>query len=349
MHCNIFSSIHDHQWLTCNFIDIPNDVVKHIRRPTHPIYSFQRIVSYNNSIFVNLIMNPPEGCEKASFLKLILLMKKKFRVLPNFNILYLSSDANPIRGFTKIPVFTNSYSNNSNSIAVPDFTFVGWNTQAEPWCDTLKMTPTPWYKKKNAIFFSGDGRRSPERRQLFHMKSNVQGIPIIARDTSLNTVKHVSLQEVCKYRFLLSLPGAGYSSRLKNLLLCGSVVIHLAHESEEFFTPWLKNGIHYIRIKRIEDLKSIASKLHNNENNMKIAVQSRNFILEHLSWNKTLLYLYNKISKHSREYTFSQHRNFRNFPRNMSKIETMRDIDTLVNQKCRKWDCATAYASCFYE
>ena len=52
----------------------------------------------------------------------------------------------------------------------------------------------------------------------------------------------------CSYKFLLSLPGYGYASRLRQLLACGSVVLHHAHEAEEFFAPLLKHGEHIIRL-----------------------------------------------------------------------------------------------------
>ena len=52
----------------------------------------------------------------------------------------------------------------------------------------------------------------------------------------------------CSYKFLLSLPGYGYASRVRQLLACGSVVLHHAHEAEEFFAPLLKHGEHIIRL-----------------------------------------------------------------------------------------------------
>eukprot|EP00966_Prymnesium_polylepis_P189923 4401018-Prymnesium_polylepis.1 len=37
----------------------------------------------------------------------------------------------------------------------------------------------------------------------------------------------------CDYRYALSLPGYGYASRIRSLLLCGGTVIHKLHPSEE--------------------------------------------------------------------------------------------------------------------
>ncbi|EOD06486.1 hypothetical protein EMIHUDRAFT_249850 [Emiliania huxleyi CCMP1516] len=48
----------------------------------------------------------------------------------------------------------------------------------------------------------------------------------------------------CRFQVLLSVPGFGYSNRLRQLLACGSAVVHVQHQSHEFFEPLLKSGEH---------------------------------------------------------------------------------------------------------
>ena len=67
-------------------------------------------------------------------------------------------------------------------------------------------------------------------------------------NTLLPTLPLLSPTAACSYKFLLSLPGFGYASRLRQLLACGSVVLHEAHEAEEFFAPLLNHGEHIVRL-----------------------------------------------------------------------------------------------------
>ena len=48
------------------------------------------------------------------------------------------------------------------------------------------------------------------------------------------------MSALCGYKYLLSVAGYGYSNRLKSLLMCGSVVIHVQQPWNEFFMPMLR-------------------------------------------------------------------------------------------------------------
>ena len=37
--------------------------------------------------------------------------------------------------------------------------------------------------------------------------------------------------------------------RLRQLLACGAAVLHVPHASEEWFTPLLRDGTHYLRLR----------------------------------------------------------------------------------------------------
>eukprot|EP00965_Chrysotila_dentata_P119426 3948274-Pleurochrysis_carterae.AAC.1 len=63
-------------------------------------------------------------------------------------------------------------------------------------------------------------------------------------------------------RYALSLPGFGYSSRLRALLASGAVVVHVASADEEFYAPALKHGVHFVRLehrRRLARVQSVAS------------------------------------------------------------------------------------------
>ena len=57
-----------------------------------------------------------------------------------------------------------------------------------------------------------------------------------------------SLQEICSYKYVLSLPGIGYANRLKQLLLCNSTVIHVDYKSREWFMPLLNHDAHLVQV-----------------------------------------------------------------------------------------------------
>ena len=50
----------------------------------------------------------------------------------------------------------------------------------------------------------------------------------------------------CRYRYALSMPGHGYSNRLRGLLACGCVVIHVMPPWEEYFTPLLASEVLFL-------------------------------------------------------------------------------------------------------
>ena len=53
----------------------------------------------------------------------------------------------------------------------------------------------------------------------------------------------------CRHKFALSLQGFGYSSRLRTLLLCGALVIHVQHDDNEFYLPALVPGKHLVVLR----------------------------------------------------------------------------------------------------
>lgn len=50
----------------------------------------------------------------------------------------------------------------------------------------------------------------------------------------------MSVYEHCKYKYLLHIPGNSYSARLKYLLGCGSVVLVMPSEFQEFWYHLMK-------------------------------------------------------------------------------------------------------------
>ena len=183
---------------------------------------------------------------------------------PNIHVLRGHSICNTTRGQKRcprgtprhlLPLLTNARQAPSVSLPVPDYSWVGWSTHTPPWCDLFRTMAAaglriPWRARADRAYFSGGLRTGSARIALRHVATrsgearrhkifelrDVAPKFHTAKWITANSVRYVkpAPQEMaCKYRYLLSVPGYGYSNRLKSLLLCGSVVIHLQADWNE--------------------------------------------------------------------------------------------------------------------
>jgi hypothetical protein len=83
--------------------------------------------------------------------------------------------------------------------------------------------------------------------------------------SELRRTAFVPLLEHAEYRYLLDLPGYGYSGRLKYLLLLGSVVLVVDHPDREYWLPFFCPWVHYVPVRRdLSDLQQAARFLETN-------------------------------------------------------------------------------------
>ena len=174
-----------------------------------------------------------------------------------------------------MPVMTNARARHgSEALPLPEFSWLGQKSHTKPWCQlhpTLARAAAarPWQSRDVRGYFSGSLSTGVSRQELRRLGSlNPSAIEV--RDTGFEASGEVSRQErdranrtaqaagllsqtldpahACSFRHLLSIPGFGYASRLRQLLACGSVVVHVEHDSEEFYSPLLLNGTHLLRL-----------------------------------------------------------------------------------------------------
>jgi len=147
------------------------------------------------------------------------------------------------------------------SFPVPELTWVGWGERVPPWCRlsrTLRETAArhPWERRDDRAFFSGSLENGRWRRRLGALarvqheegatdlfvhsvdsaflrwgKAKGSGLGANRAEGAAGSSASLPVEASCGYRYALSLPGHGYSSRLKTLLACGCVVIHV-------HSPW---------------------------------------------------------------------------------------------------------------
>lgn len=185
-----------------------------------------------------------------------------------------------------IPLFTNARSASADGtigaggLPLPDFTWAGWQKQ-QPWCQLSaqlqrEAEARPWSGRDPRAFFAGgldNGRDRKELRWLLradadggvgaraHELLRVRDVDAgkwhrWAQFDTANRTGSVSAKQAplppsaaCGHRVALSLAGFGYSSRIRQLLACGALVVHVAREDEEFFMPALEPDRHLVVLR----------------------------------------------------------------------------------------------------
>lgn len=96
------------------------------------------------------------------------------------------------------------------------------------------------------------------------------------------------MEEHCRYKYLFNFRGVAASFRFKHLFMCGSTVIHVGNEWDEFFYPALVPWYHYVPISSADalnkaKLEEVVEFLRANPSiSEAIADNGRRFITDHL-------------------------------------------------------------------
>lgn len=177
-----------------------------------------------------------------------------------------------------MPLLTNAVEKKllKASFPVPEFSWAGWKWQ-QPWCQLLsqlarKAEQNGWLSRTDQAYFAGSLENGRWRRRLrvlartregarhlavkdvysdfFHWRGSRRTIGRGGRlrvssmgSNASHPIKVDPVDAACGYRYALSIPGYGYSNRLRSLLACGCVVIHVRPPWEEYFTPLLQNEV----------------------------------------------------------------------------------------------------------
>ena len=147
------------------------------------------------------------------------------------------------RGFEAVPVFSIATSAGHADLPWPCFSFWDWRqagigawpmqarrlaaaAAAYPW--ESRLPQAFWRGSDNGKFVDKAGVLQGKRRPLVALS---QALPdeVNAQFTRSTTpLTQVSLQDHCRYKYLVNVAGASYSARLKYLLLCGAAILQVS-------------------------------------------------------------------------------------------------------------------------
>ena len=150
-----------------------------------------------------------------------------------------SDDVQGVEGGTAVPILTMSRKLSQPVLTYPDHSFYNWaEAKTAGWDEQAHLLKTiagssPFEKKRWVTLFRG--ARNAERGPLIDLceKRNDGRFDVHSTEAGF-----VPLAEHPSSAFLLHLPGATYSARLKYLLLCGSVVFCVTRPSGKYREFW---------------------------------------------------------------------------------------------------------------
>ncbi|MCF0232630.1 MAG: hypothetical protein HUJ63_10300, partial [Enterococcus sp.] len=118
----------------------------------------------------------------------------------------------------------------------------------------------------------------------YNVKSNKMGTP----------TKYISLEDHTKYKYLLDLPGRGWSARVKNLMFSQRPLFLVDREMYDYVYLKLKKYVHYIPVKA--DLSDLEAQYEWAESHPK---EAENIAKNALSFAKKNLYMHQVIDEYS--------------------------------------------------
>ncbi|KAL1515074.1 hypothetical protein AB1Y20_004138 [Prymnesium parvum] len=230
--------------------------------------------------WLRLIRVHSHWAERANVLRLVLLSLAASPPHADFELVYVHNDLDPTpaarpHALPRPPLFTNARRHPGGAgLPLPDFTWLGWRS-TPPWCQLLPLLSAearrhPWHTRDPRAFFSGGLDNGAVRRAVrrLYLSSGEARAALALRDAEAGhsfrwpqydranrsgglPPKQPPLppSAVCRHQFALSLPGFGYASRLRALLACGALVLHVPSPHEEFFAPALRDGEHLVVLR----------------------------------------------------------------------------------------------------
>ena len=189
------------------------------------------------------------------------------------------SNASSLPREVRLPTFAVCETASTSEVAVPDYSFHHYHKiraiNGSGWPHVLSVIErearlTPWQQRSPSLFWRGAMRSSPLRMHLIpklRQEGGIRALPnggIPAQSNRSNLLatidvadtgstaklssRYVTLDQQCKHKYLLYLPGNANSISFKYKLACGSLVVAVRSRYREFYHDALLEGKHYTTV-----------------------------------------------------------------------------------------------------
>ncbi|EDW23732.1 GL23775 [Drosophila persimilis] len=162
-----------------------------------------------------------------------------------------------------------------------------------------------WEHKQPIGFFRGT-RSSTERDTLVRLSRRSPDL-VDAQYTSnvgAETVDEVPFSGHCQYKYLFNFGGITASFRLRHILLCKSLVLHVGDQWQEFFYSSLKPWVHYVPAPSnatVESLEQLLVYLRLHDDLAEeIAERGFQFVWQHLRLQDVQCYWRNLLQEYAK-------------------------------------------------
>lgn len=187
-------------------------------------------------------------------------------------------------------IFSYSSQDKSKVIDIPDFDFVSWKEAniydyQQQVDKIIEESNKPF--QFNKLFWIGNINTHPSRRFFLDTFSDDTLIECRQLDPNLPNFKNdfVTLEDHCKYKYLIDLQGNGFSARLKYLLFTGRPLLIQNRKWKTYYHKMLIPFEHFIPVN--EDLSDLKEKINFLELNPdvanKIALNAQKFAMDNLN------------------------------------------------------------------
>ena len=190
-------------------------------------------------------------------LKMIEEVLKHYKI-PDLEVLVSTDDILKDEKGGKYPILVMAKRKKDKNILYPDHTFQDWsNAKTNTWDKAKNKIMTsckkhPFSKKTGKLMFRGNNTHYI-RKFLANKSANKNEMNIQMVDLKKNKNKFVTLEDHCKWKYLLNIPGRSYAGRLKYLLVSNSVVFNIKkkedYQWDEFYYHVLADNKNYVAIQ----------------------------------------------------------------------------------------------------
>ncbi|XP_024524826.1 O-glucosyltransferase rumi homolog [Selaginella moellendorffii] len=218
------------------------------------------------------------------------------------------------------PVLSYCSHRHSLDIPFPDYSFWGWpEVNIRPWEQESQeifqgSQDVEWNKRQPLAFWKGNLRMGKLRNLLARCNSTEFGTLVFDQNWIAEANVGYANSKLCKQcnqRYNIYAEGAAWSASLKYKMACGSTLLYLDSEYDEFFTKGLLPNIHFMPIssKEEEMCQSLRdavnwgnSHAHEAQN---IGRSGQAFMREQVNIDQVYNYMFHLLSEYSRLQRFT--------------------------------------------